>query len=113
MAGACANGVLSAYHEGMDRDQFHRISRALADPQRWAILERVAAGREVACAALCEQFPVTQATISHHVKELVSAGLVRARRRAKFVFYQLEAKVWADYLAEMRRRIPAAARRKS
>jgi ArsR family transcriptional regulator len=95
----------------MDADQFHRISRALADPQRWAILERIATHREVACATLCDQFPVTQATISHHVKELVNAGLVTARRRAKFVFYQLQAKVWAAYLAEMQHRIPASVRR--
>jgi ArsR family transcriptional regulator len=95
----------------MEADQFHRISKALADPQRLAILERIAANREVACAALCEQFPVTQATISHHVKELVTAGLVTARRRAKFVFYQLQAKVWAAYLAEMQNRIPAGTRR--
>ena len=98
--------------KGMDAEQFHRISKALADPQRLAILERIAANREVACATLCEQFPVTQATISHHVKELVNAGLVTARRRAKFVFYQLEAKIWAAYLAEMQQRIPAGARRR-
>jgi ArsR family transcriptional regulator len=95
----------------MDAEQFHRISKALADPQRLAILERIAANREVACATLREQFPVTQATISHHVKELVNAGLVTARRRAKFVFYQLEAKIWAAYLAEMQQRIPAGTRR--
>ena len=96
----------------MDPDQFHRISKALADPQRLAILERVAANREVACAALCDQFPVSQATISHHVKELLNAGLIKMRRQAKFVYYQLQARVWADYMAEMRRRIPAGARRK-
>jgi len=101
-----------AYHLSMDSDQFHRISKALADPQRLAILERIAAGPEVACAALCDQFPVAQATISHHVKELVNAGLVKVRRQAKFVFYQLQAKVWAAYLAEMQRRIPAGVRRK-
>jgi ArsR family transcriptional regulator len=96
----------------MDAQQFHRISKALADPQRLAILERIAAKREVACATLCDQFPVSQATISHHVKELVNAGLVKMRRQAKFVFYQLQAKVWAGYLAEMQRRIPSPARRK-
>lgn len=96
----------------MDPDQFHRISKALADPQRLEILERIAAKREVACAALCDQFPVSQATISHHVKELATAGLLKVRRQAKFVFYQLQAKVWAGYLAEMQRRIPARARRK-
>lgn len=95
----------------MDPDQFYRISKALADPQRLAILERIAATPEIACAALCDQFPVSQATISHHVKELASAGLIKARRQAKFVFYKLQPRVWAAYLAEMKRRIPAGSRR--
>jgi ArsR family transcriptional regulator len=95
----------------MEPDQFHRISKALADPQRLAILERIATTPEIACASLCEQFPVSQATISHHVKELASAGLVKARRQAKFVFYKLQTRVWHAYLAEMKRRIPAGSRR--
>jgi ArsR family transcriptional regulator len=97
----------------MDPDQFHRISKALADPRRLAILERIAARKEVGCGALCEESPVSQATMSHHLKELVNAGLVKARRQAKFVFYQLEAKTWDRYLAEMQRRIPAQRRRKT
>jgi ArsR family transcriptional regulator, arsenate/arsenite/antimonite-responsive transcriptional repressor len=94
----------------MDAEQFHRISKALADPQRLAILECIAAHREVACASLCEQFPVSQATISHHIKELSNAGLLTVRRQAKFVYYRLQAKAWTAYLAEMKRRIPAAPR---
>ena len=97
----------------MDPDQFHRISKALADAQRLAILERIAADQEVACATLCEQFPVSQATISHHVKELASAGLIKVRREAKFVFYKLQTRVWNAYLAEMKRRIPAGSHRSS
>jgi ArsR family transcriptional regulator len=95
----------------MDPDQFHRISKALADPQRLAILELIATTPEVACASLCDQFPVSQATISHHVKELANAGLIKARRQAKFVFYKLQTRVWNAYLAEMKRRIPAGSRR--
>jgi ArsR family transcriptional regulator len=97
----------------MDSDQFHRIAKALADPRRWAILEHIAARKEIACATLCEESPVSQATMSHHLKELVNAGLVKERRQAKFVFYQLQSKIWAQYLAEMRRRIPAGRRRKA
>ena len=49
---------------------------------------------------------MSQPTISHHLKELSVAGLIKPRREAKFCYYRLERKVWADYLAEMRRRIP-------
>jgi ArsR family transcriptional regulator, arsenate/arsenite/antimonite-responsive transcriptional repressor len=90
----------------MDAEQFHRISKALADPRRVEILERIAAQKETACAVLASDAEVSQPTISHHLKELSNAGLIRARREAKFCFYQLDRKVWAEYLAEMRRRIP-------
>ena len=90
----------------MDPDQFHRISKALADPRRVEILERIAAGNETACAVLISEAGVSQPTLSHHLKELSNAGLIQSRWEAKFCFYQLDRKVWSEYLAEMRRRIP-------
>jgi len=91
---------------GMDADQFNRIGRALADPRRMEILQRIAGEKDVACAALTNECRVSQPTISHHLKELSTAGLIKPRREAKFCFYHLDRKVWTEYLAEMRRRIP-------
>ena len=90
----------------MDSAQFHRIAKALSDPRRMEILASIAARRELACSALCEHSAVSQATMSHHLKELVNSGLVKSRREKKFMFYQLDRKVWSAYLAEMRRRVP-------
>jgi ArsR family transcriptional regulator len=90
----------------MDAEQFNRVSRALADPRRWEILERIANANEVACATLANESDVSQPTISHHLKELSVAGLIKPRREAKFCYYRLDRSVWAAYLAEMRRRIP-------
>jgi ArsR family transcriptional regulator len=95
----------------MDDEQFHRVTRALADPTRMQILERIAGDKEVACATLSGEFSVSQPTISHHLKELITAGLVKPRREAKFSFYQLDRTVWAEYLAEMRRRVPGRRRK--
>ncbi len=90
----------------MNNEQFHRISKALADPRRLEILERIAVTDEVACADLVSEFPVTQATMSHHLKELANAGLIKARRQSKFCFYQLQRKAWAEYLAALQKRVP-------
>ncbi len=96
----------------METEQVQRISRALADPTRLELLERIAAEEEVACAALAETVCVSQPTVSHHIKELVNAGLIEVRREAKFFFYRVNRRVWREYLEEMRRRVPAR-RRKS
>jgi ArsR family transcriptional regulator len=90
----------------MDTEQFHRVTRALADPHRMQILERIASEKEVGCSVLIGECSLSQPTMSHHLKELVNAGVIKPRREAKFYFYQLDRKVWADYLAEMRRRVP-------
>jgi ArsR family transcriptional regulator, arsenate/arsenite/antimonite-responsive transcriptional repressor len=90
----------------MEAEQFNRVSRALADPRRMEILERIANSNELACTALAGDVEVSQPTISHHLKELSVAGLIKPRREAKFCYYRLDRKVWAEYLAEMRRRIP-------
>lgn len=91
----------------MDDGQFHRISKALSDPTRMEILQRIAScGSEMPCSTLAAECTVSQPTISHHLKELAVAGLIKSRREAKFFFYQLDRKVWAEYLAEMRRRVP-------
>jgi len=91
----------------MEAAQFHRISRALADPRRMEILERIASQKEIACAILAQDANVSQPTISHHLKELSTAGLIQPRREAKFCFFRLDRKIWKEYLAEMRRRVPA------
>lgn len=89
----------------MTAEQFHRVSKALADPQRFALLERLSAAREVACQELVEAFPVTQATISHHMKELHYAGLITARREGKCMHFAVERTVLRSYQAELVRRL--------
>ena len=95
----------------MDPDQFTRITRALADPRRMEILQRIASEEEVGCSTLACESQVSQPTISHHLKELASAGLIKSRRNAKFSFYRLDRGVWSQYLSEMRRRVPPVKKR--
>jgi ArsR family transcriptional regulator len=89
----------------VDAEQFQRIAKALADPRRFDILEHIAKQREVGCQRLCGCFPVRQATISHHLKELASAGLVESRRDGQFVYYRIRPLVFEAYMAELRRRM--------
>ena len=89
----------------VDTEQFQRIAKALADPRRFEILEHIAQQAEVGCRRLCGCFPVRQATISHHLKELASAGLVDSRRDGQFVYYRTRPAVLEAYMDELRRRM--------
>lgn len=92
----------------MSEQQFQRVAKALADARRFAIYERIAATPELACQRMSQCFPVSQATVSHHLKELAGAGLVESRREGQFVFYRAMPETLDGYLTELRRRIPAA-----
>jgi ArsR family transcriptional regulator len=62
-------------------EQFQAITRALADPRRFAILQQIAAsGSCLACSALAQHEVISPATVSHHLKELSEAGLIRMER---------------------------------
>ena len=79
--------------------QFHLIARALADPRRYEILEKLGgAGNCCACGEIRDCIPVTPATLSHHMKELENAGLIESERDGKFVNYTLRRDVLAAYL---------------
>jgi DNA-binding transcriptional ArsR family regulator len=79
--------------------QFHLIARALADPRRYDILERLGrAGNQCPCADMRDCIPVSAATLSHHMKELENAGLIDSERDGKFVNYTLRRDVLAAYL---------------
>ncbi|MFL5577527.1 MAG: ArsR/SmtB family transcription factor, partial [Gemmatimonadaceae bacterium] len=99
--------MFDATEPGMTAKEFQRVAKALSDPRRFEILERIAAaGSELACQRLCDCFPVSQATVSHHLKALAGAGLVESRREGQFMFYRTRPEVLRAYLAELRRRLP-------
>ena len=66
------------------------ILKALADPRRFDLLERIAkAGCPLGCAQALAALPISAATLSHHIKELETAGLIHVRREGKFHFLTL------------------------
>ena len=99
----------------IDPERFERIAKALADPRRFQILEEIANCREVGCQRLCEQFPVAQPTMSHHLKELARAGLIEPWREGQFVFYRFRADILQEYVSALEARLgmggPGGARR--
>jgi len=63
--------------------------KALADPARVAILNRLAAAEEVCVCNFVAALGLTQPTVSHHLKVLREAGLVESTRRGTWAFYSL------------------------
>ncbi|MGQ0640300.1 MAG: ArsR/SmtB family transcription factor, partial [Gemmatimonadaceae bacterium] len=81
--------------------QFERIAKALADPRRFALLESISAARECPVEKLCRDFPISKATVSHHLKELVQAGLVDSERDGQYKHCRVRRDVLNAYAAEL------------
>src|SRR5678809_314655 len=92
------------------------VMRALADPTRRAVFERVFRSEEISVAELTRGSGVTQGAISQHLKSLKQAGLVAERAEGRNVYYRAEpqglaplvdwmgdyAVFWRDRLANLR-----------
>ena len=83
----CAPGA-----EPIAADQAQALAdcfKALSDPTRVAIVNRLASADEVCVCDLVEAFELSQPTISHHLRLLREAGLVEAERRGTWAYYRL------------------------
>lgn len=83
--------------------QIHLILKALADPRRYEILKHLGECAEaMPCGTMRECTEISPATLSHHMKELETAGLVEPVREGKFVSYLLQREVLEAFLAQIR-----------
>src|SRR3954452_3635628 len=64
--------------------------KALSDPARVSIVNRIAGEGEVCTCQLTERLGLSQPTVSHHLRVVKEAGLIEvARRRGTWTFYRL------------------------
>lgn len=75
----------------LTRAQRTAILKALADPRRFELLERIArASCPLGCTQAKAALAISPATLSHHIKELETAGLIRVERAGKFHYLHLQ-----------------------
>ena len=74
----------------LSRSQRTAVLKALADPKRFELLEKIALAQcPLGCSAAKDALDISPATLSHHIKELQTSGLIDVRREGKFHFLSI------------------------
>ena len=68
-----------------------RMAKALGHPARIAVLKTIAERSCCCCGDLTDSLPLAQSTISQHLKELKSAGLINGKADGVRTVYYLNA----------------------
>lgn len=77
-----------------------RVGAALADGNRLRIACLLKGGERCVC-EIWENLALPQNLVSHHLKALKDAGLLRSRRAGLKVFYSLDRQAWKAHLAAL------------
>lgn len=86
-----------------------RLLSALADPVRLAIVRQLAACGSVCACDLDACSWVSQPTVSHHLRVLREAGVVRSERRGTWIYYSLEPAALERLVGVIRSLLPGGA----
>jgi len=87
----------------LTEDQVLLIAKALGDRRRYEILKRLGECRDaLACGAVRDCMGINPATLSHHMKELETAGLVEVVREGKFASYVLRRDVLEAFFQRLK-----------
>ncbi len=71
-----------------------RYAKALAHPARVAIVRLLISKRSCVCGDIVDELPLSQSTVSQHLKELKAAGLIKGDIEGSTVCYCIDTHVW-------------------
>lgn len=87
----CATTVLAEPMGRGEAEDLARLLKAIADPARLQVVSllRSAEAGEACVCDLTAPLGLSQSTVSHHLRILADAGLVRRERRGTWSYYSL------------------------
>jgi ArsR family transcriptional regulator len=92
----------------MDEETFARVHRVLGEPNRIQILaaiRKMDPSCGVACSTILREMSISQSTFSHHIAELVRAGLVNERKEGRFLMLSVNESQVKMYLDELSKKM--------
>lgn len=94
-------GATKSHEFSAQENKIAKIAKALAHPARIAILNLLARRQTCICGDIVDELPLSQSTVSQHLKELKEAGLITGEIEGAKVCYCIDAKQWKAAQAEI------------
>jgi len=86
---ACCSPVTGGVLDPAAAERLARIFKALGDPTRVRLVSLISADAEACVCDLTDPVGLSQPTVSHHLKQLVDAGLLTREQRGRWSFYRV------------------------
>ena len=87
-------GATKSYEFTAKDNKLAKYAKALAHPARIAILKLLANKQTCQCGNIVDELPLSQSTVSQHLKELKEAGLIKGEIDGAKVCYCIDEKEW-------------------
>ena len=89
-------GLAKAEEFTVRENKIALYAKALAHPARVAIIEMLLKKQSCVCGDIVDELPLSQSTVSQHLKELKNAGLIKGEIEGVKICYCIDGKEWSQ-----------------
>ena len=89
-------GLTKSYHFNEEQNQLASFAKAFAHPARVAIIQQIIKNKTCIVGSLKDVLPLSQSTISQHLKELKNIGIIKGEIEGPSICYCINEENWIN-----------------
>ena len=87
-------GISKTFHFNEEQNQLASFAKAFAHPARIAIIQQIIKNKTCIVGSLADKLPLSQSTISQHLKELKTSGIIKGEIDGPSICYCINEGTW-------------------
>jgi len=88
-------GITKSFHFSEEQNQLATYAQAFAHPARIAIIQQIIKNKTCIVGSLTDVLPLSQSTISQHLKELKTIGIIKGEIEGPSICYCIHEENWS------------------
>ena len=89
-------GLTKSFHFNKEQNQLAVYAKAFAHPARIAIIQQIIENKTCIVGTLSDALPLSQSTISQHLKELKNIGIIKGEIEGPSICYCINEENWTN-----------------